>query len=140
MPIERLIKRPVQSLPPGASCAQAARLMRDTNVGSVVVTRDGQPLGMVTDRDLALRVIAEGQDAERLAIGEVMSSEPIYLSGARDIPQLLAAMRELGVRRIPIVDGEGRLSGVVALDDLLVLLAEQLGDLAQCVRRELDGS
>jgi CBS domain-containing protein len=50
MPIERLIKRPVQSLPPTASCADAARLMRDANVGSVVVTRDGRPLGIVTDR------------------------------------------------------------------------------------------
>jgi len=140
MPIERLIKRPVQSLPPDASCADAARLMRDKNVGSVVVTRDGRPLGMVTDRDLAVRVLAEGADAERLSIGDIMSGEPIFLSGERDIAQVVAAMRDLGVRRIPIVDAEGLLSGVVTLDDLVLLLGDQLTGLAQCIRREIEGS
>jgi CBS domain-containing protein len=139
MPIDSLIKRPVQSLPPEASCADAARMMRDANVGSVVVTREGRPLGVVTDRDLAVRVVAEGQDAERIELGEIMSGEPIFLAGERDIPQLIAAMRDLGVRRIPIVDDEGLLSGIVALDDLLLLLADQLGGLAQCIRRELEG-
>ena len=140
MPIERLIKRPVQSLPPDASCADAARLMRDTNVGSIVVTRDGRPLGMVTDRDLAVRVMAGGLDAERLPIGEMMSDEPIFLSGVRDIAQVVAAMRDLGVRRIPIVDAEGLLSGVVSLDDLVLLLADQLTGLAECIRHEADAS
>jgi CBS domain-containing protein len=140
MPIERLIKRPVQSLPPEASCADAARMMREANVGSVVVTRDGRPLGVVTDRDLAVRVVAEGQDPERLEVGEIMSGEPIFLAGERDIPQLIAAMRDLGVRRIPIVDDEGLLCGIVSLDDLLLLLADQLGGLAQCIRREIEGS
>jgi CBS domain-containing protein len=140
MPIERLVKRPVQSLPPDATCADAARLMRNANVGSVVITRDGRPLGVVTDRDLAVRVVAERQDPERLELGEIMSGEPIFLAGERDLPQLIAAMRDLGVRRIPIVDAEGKLTGIVALDDLVLLLADQLGDLAQCIRRELDGS
>jgi CBS domain-containing protein len=137
MPIERLIKRPVQSLPPTASCADAARLMRDANVGSVVVTRDGRPLGIVTDRDLAVRVIADGVDARQVPISEIMSGEPIFLSGERDISQVVAIMRDLGVRRIPIVDGEGMLSGVVALDDLVLLLADQLTGLAQCIRHEV---
>jgi len=140
MPIERLIKRPVQSLPPEASCADAARLMRDANVGSVVVTRDGRPLGIVTDRDLAVRVIADGVDAGRLPIGEIMSGEPIFLSSERDIAQVVAIMRDLGVRRIPIVDAEGMLSGVVSLDDLVLLLADQLTSLAQCIRHEVEGS
>ena len=140
MPIEGLVKRPVQSLPPDASCAEAARLMRDAKVGSIVVTRDGRPLGMVTDRDLAVRVMAEGIDAERVAIGEIMSGEPIFLSGERDIAQVVAAMRDLGVRRIPIVDAEGLLSGVVALDDLVLLLADQLTGLARCIRREIEAS
>jgi CBS domain-containing protein len=140
MPIERLIKRPVQSLPPDASCADAARLMRDANVGSVVVTRDGRPLGIITDRDLAVRVIADGVDAERLPIGEIMSGEPIFLSSERDIAQVVAIMRDLGVRRIPIVDAEGMLSGVVSLDDLVLLLADQLTGLAQCIRHEVEGS
>jgi len=140
MPIERLIKRPVQSLPPDASCADAARLMRDANVGSVVVSRDGRPLGIVTDRDLAVRVIADGLDAKRRPISEIMSGEPIFLSGERDIGQIVAIMRDLGVRRIPIVDAEGMLSGVVSLDDLVLLLADQLTGLAQCIRHEVGES
>jgi len=140
MPIEHLIKRPVQSLPPDASCADAARLMRDANVGSVVVSRDGRPLGIVTDRDLAVRVIADGLDAKRRPISEIMSGEPIFLSGERDIGQIVAIMRDLGVRRIPIVDAEGMLSGVVSLDDLVLLLADQLTGLAQCIRHEVGES
>jgi CBS domain-containing protein len=140
MPIEGLIKRPVQSLPPDASCADAARLMRDENVGSIVVAREGRPLGMVTDRDLAVRVVAEGVDPKRIPIREIMSGEPIFLSGERDIAQVIAAMRDLGVRRIPVVDAEGLLSGVVSLDDLLLLLGDQLAGLTQCIRREIDGS
>ena len=140
MPIERLIKRPVQSLPPDASCADAARLMRDANVGSIVVSRDGRPLGIITDRDLAVRVIADGVDARQVPISEIMSGEPIFLSGERDIAQVVAIMRDLGVRRIPIVDAEGMLSGVVSLDDLVLLLADQLTGLAQCIRHEVGES
>jgi CBS domain-containing protein len=96
-----------------------------------------RPLGIVTDRDLAVRVIAAGREPGKTQLREVMSAEPVFLAGGRGFDQLLATMRQQGVRRIPVVDEAGRLEGVISLDDLLPLLADQLGDLADAIRGEL---
>ncbi len=135
MPIEELIRRPVKTLGPEATCTEAAVLMRDENIGAVVVEEDGRPLGVVTDRDLAVRVVAAGRDPGAVRLVEIMSGEPIFVSGARGLDQVIAAMRDGGVRRVPIVDAEGRLRGLVAMDDLQILIAGQLGDLAEALRK-----
>jgi CBS domain-containing protein len=111
--------------------------MRDERVGCVVVAENGGLLGIVTDRDLVTRVIAAGREPAKTLLREVMSAEPVFLAGERGFDQLLATMRQQGVRRIPVVDDTGRLEGVVSLDDLLPLLADQLGALADAVRGEL---
>jgi CBS domain-containing protein len=138
MPIDRLIRRPVRTLGPDASCVEAAAMMRDDQIGAVVVADDsGRVLGIVTDRDLAVRVIAAGREPKGVALREIMSGEPIYLSRTRNLAQLLATMRDLGVRRVPVVDDDGRVRGLVSFDDVLVLLADQLADLAQVIRKEI---
>jgi len=137
MPIEALLRRPVCTLPPAAPCREAARLLRDERVGCVVVSEDGRPRGIVTDRDLVVRVMAAGRDADETPLAEVMTGEPIFLAGERGVDQVVATMREQGVRRIPVIDAGGRLEGVLALDDLLLLLSGQLGDLAEAIRSEL---
>jgi CBS domain-containing protein len=138
MDIDDLIRRPVHKLPPDATCQEAASLMRDENIGSVVVAEDGEPLGVVTDRDLVVRVIAAGESADKLCLRDVMSGEPIFLGDVRELDQVIATMREEGIRRMPIVDEEGQIEGLVSLDDLLLLLAEQLGSLAEVVRKEIE--
>jgi len=137
MSIESLLRRPVCTLPPDAPCREAAQLMRDENVGSVIVAEEGRPIGIVTDRDLAVRVIAAGRAPEKTPLRDVMSAEPFFLVKERGLDQVLATMRQQHVRRIPVVDAEGRLEGVLALDDLVPLLADQLGDLAEAIRGEL---
>jgi CBS domain-containing protein len=138
MPIETLLRRPVCTLPPDAPCREAARLLRDEGVGCVVVAEEERPLGILTDRDLVVRVMAAGLDPDKTSLRDVMSAEPVFLTAQRGLDQVVATMRQQGVRRVPIVDAEGRLEGVVALDDLLLLLAGQLGDLAQAVRSEVE--
>jgi len=138
MPIERLLRRPVKTLPPDATCQEAAALMRDENVGAIVVAEERRPLGVVTDRDLVVRVIAPGRDATHVLVREVMTGEPIFVSGERSLEQAIAAMRDLAIRRVPIVDAQGKLRGLVSMDDLLVLLAEQFGDLAHTIRKEIE--
>jgi CBS domain-containing protein len=91
----------------------------------------------VTDRDLVLRVMAAGREAGKTRLREVMSAQPVFLAKERGFDQLLATMRQQGVRRVPVVDEAGRLEGVVSLDDLLPLLADQLGELAEAIRGEL---
>jgi CBS domain-containing protein len=134
MSIESLLRRPVCTLPPDAPCREAAQVMRDENVGSVVVAEEGHPLGIVTDRDLAVRVIAAGRAPEKTPLRDVMSGDPVFLARERGLDQVFATMRQQHVRRIPVVDAEGRLEGVLALDDLLPLLADQLGELAEAIR------
>jgi CBS domain-containing protein len=137
MPIERLLRRPLKTLPPDATCQEAAALMRDENVGAIVVAEENRPLGVVTDRDLVVRVVAPGEDAARLRVRDVMTGEPIFVSGDRSLEQAIAAMRDLAIRRVPIVDAEGRLRGLVSMDDLLVLLADQFSNLAHTIRKEI---
>ena len=137
MSLDRLIQRIPETLPPHASCAQAARLMRDANVGAVVVAEGSKPLGLVTDRDLAVRVVAEGRDAARVQVAEVMSGEPIFLSGRRGFASVVAVMRDLAIRRVMVVDDAGDLLGVIAMDDLLMNLAVDLGGLAEAIRKEV---
>jgi CBS domain-containing protein len=130
--------RPVQTLSPGDSCLEAARLMRSENIGSVVVARAGEPVGLVTDRDLAMRVLADAQDPAALRLEEIMSVDPIYISERRSLDEAVATMRDLGVRRLPVVDEKGHLQGIVSLDDILTHIARQIGHLGEAVQRELE--
>jgi CBS domain-containing protein len=113
-------------------------VLRDEGVGCVVVAEEGRPIGIVTDRDLVVRVMAAGLDPDETPLRDIMSGEPVFLADKRGIDQLVATMRQERIRRIPIVDAEGRLEGVVSLDDLLPLLARQLDGLAEAIRGELE--
>lgn len=137
MNIGRLIRRTVESVPPETSCMHAARRMRDADVGSVIVTEAGRPLGIVTDRDLVVRVIATGGDAEKLTVRDVMSRKPIFVSQSRDVAYVLELMRDMAVRRIPVVDDQQLLVGVVALDDVILALSSELAAVAETIRKEM---
>lgn len=127
MTIESLLSRPVSTLSPRATCAEAARRMRRQNIGSVVIEEDGAPVGIVTDRDLAVRVIAEELNPAELTVDKIMSPFPAFLSPQRDLRSALEVMLEMGVRRLPAVNSKGRVIGIVSLDDILIELAAQLG-------------
>jgi CBS domain-containing protein len=137
MSIGHLIRRTVESVPPETRCVDAARRMRDADVGSVIVTEAGRPLGIVTDRDLVVRVIATGGDAEKLTVRDVMSRKPIFVSQSRDVGYVLELMRDMAVRRIPVVDDHQQLVGVVALDDIVLALSSELASVAETIRKEM---
>jgi CBS domain-containing protein/mannose-6-phosphate isomerase-like protein (cupin superfamily) len=132
------VLRPVQTLGPDDSCLDAAQLMRSENIGSVVIARDGEPLGLVTDRDLAMRVLADAQDPVVVRLSEIMSPHPVFISVKRSLDEAIITMRELGVRRLPVVDERGHLAGIVSLDDMLMRIGRQVGQLSECVQRELE--
>jgi CBS domain-containing protein len=140
MGIAKLIHKPVQTLPPDATCQEAAQRMRGAGVGCVVVTEADRPVGVVTDRDLAVTVVASARDASQVSLREVMAGEPIFLGRDRDLAQVIETMRLQGVRRLPVVDESGYLEGILTLDDLLLLLSDQLAGLAETVRREVSRS
>lgn len=133
MPIEDLIQRDPKTLGAQDTCEAAARAMRDQAIGCVVIEEDGRPIGIVTDRDLAIRVMATGDDPSKTPLESVMSGEPIFLKGRRSIEDAIQTMSEHRTRRLLLVDEKGRLEGVVSFDDLLPLLARQIVALAKMV-------
>ncbi len=123
-----------------AGIAEAARLMREYHVGDLVVVeeRAGKriPIGIVTDRDLVIEVLAEDVDPGTLAVGDVMSFELATARETDDLLDTIKAMRAKGVRRLPVVATDGALVGILAIDDLIDIFAEHLTDLAALIRRE----
>jgi CBS domain-containing protein len=122
------------------SIVEIAKLMREFHVGSVVIVEDVaegvKPVGIVTDRDLVVEILAAQLNPDTVTIGDVMSFE---LTSAREDDGLwdtLQRMRVRGVRRVPVVDGNGNLRGILSSDDLLELLAGELGELAKLINRE----
>lgn len=115
-----------------------ARRMRDAGVGSVVIVRDQRPIGIVTDRDLCIRVIAEGKHPETTLVSEVVTYDATTLTRSAGIDTAVRTMREKGVRRLPIVNEEGLLTGIVTADDLFVLLTSELADLGELLDNNVD--
>ncbi|MGH7298545.1 MAG: CBS domain-containing protein [Polyangiaceae bacterium] len=117
---------------------RAAQIMRERHVGSLVVTHSGRPIGLVTDRDIVLRVVAEGRDATRYRIAEFLTYSPITVSVTDGIETAAARMREHGVRRLPLVDERGIAVGMVTADDLLTVLGSELGAVCEGIENRAD--
>lgn len=118
MPLDRYRRARLVVLPPRVSVYSAARAMADNHIGSVLVAEDQQILGILTDRDLALEIVA-GNLAHTTAVHDVMSDEVASVPIAASIDDVVRTMREHGCRRVPLVE-EGRPVGLVTLDDLLI--------------------
>jgi len=139
MPIGELCKHPVIVVEPEHSVRAAAALMREHHVGALVVVRnDGtrKPVGIVTDRDIAIGVVAVGLDAEVLTVGDIMGPRLVTAPVDQGVLETVRQMRTKGIRRLPLVAHDGALAGLVTLDDLLALLAGELDKLAGLVTRE----
>jgi CBS domain-containing protein len=136
-----LCNRTVYIIRANESVSEAARLMKKYHVGCLVVVEErGQeriPIALVTDRDLVVKGIAGGTgELETMQVGQVMSEG---LTKARDNERMYDVrkkMRARGVRRIPVVDAENRLQGIISFDDMVEWMAQELSDLAQLVSRE----
>lgn len=130
----------VVSIYGGAQVAQAARLMRDQHVGFLVVHREGddlrRPIGVLTDRDIVVAVIAGGVDPASVAVQDVMTREPVIARESDDLSDLLQATKLAGIRRAPVVDARGALVGIIAIDDAIAAIAGLMCDLAGSIKRE----
>jgi len=118
------------------SVETAAQLLAESGADGLVVMSNGAPVGLVTDHDLALRVAGVDADPASTLVGSVMSEPLITVDPGASFAEVVKLMRTHGIRRIPIVK-DGRLAGMVELDDLLITLAGEFGDLAECLRREI---
>jgi len=132
MSVGRICSRTTHLADSEESVRVAAERMRAKNVGTLlVIDADRKPIGILTDRDLAVRVVAPGLDARKVRVGEVMSAHPRWVSEETPVEDAVATMRSLAVRRLPVVDKDGRLAGIVSVDDVLELVTEELGNLGR---------
>ena len=119
---------------------EVAKLMRRHHVGDVVVIEPGEggnvPIGILTDRDLVMEILAQELSPDTVTVGDIMSDQIVTAREDDGIWDTLQRMRVKGVRRVPVVDARGGLVGILALDDLLELLAGELADVAKIFRRE----
>lgn len=124
---ECLHKAPV-TVPPQCSLREAASLMRDDEVGAVLVVNGGELVGIVTDRDIAVRGMAQELDHEE-RVEQVMTATPVTIQGSDDLLDAFGVLRGAGVRRLPVLEGS-ELAGILTVDDLLVWLVGQLATVA----------
>lgn len=120
--------------------AAASRLMRERHVGDLVIVEDmdeeREPVGIITDRDLVVEILARDKDPRRVTVGEVMSRQVVIASETEDSAQALQRMAAHGVRRVPVVDDQRRVIGIVTLDDLLREHTEQANRLLEAVTKQ----
>lgn len=139
MSVAEICNREVVTVEKHTSIIEAAKVMRNTHAGSLVIVDSdapkSKPLGIVTDRDLVIEVIAKDEEPGSLTVGDLMEPELLLARENDGIWETILRMRAVGVRRLPVVDKNGFLMGILSMDDLLEFLAGELSDLAKLIKR-----
>lgn len=142
MYVAQLCSRNVVTVRPSDEVITAAQLMREHHVGYLVVVEPDLagttvlPVGVLTDRDIVIGIVARGADPALLSVGDVMTAKPVVVSEFDAVEKAVLEMRRIGVRRIPVVGKLDELKGVLSLDDVLDAVSGELRDLAGAVRNE----
>lgn len=136
MRISEICTRSVVTCRRATRVAELARMMRDQHVGAVIIVEPEpggrpRPVGIVTDRDLVVQVMAKGADPETLVAGDLVVGELLRAREGETVYDAVWQMRGRGVRRLPVVDDSDGLVGVLAVDDVIRVLAESMADVAQ---------
>lgn len=137
MSVGRICSRDIDTADARETARDAARRMHERQVGSLVVVDDeSRPMGLVTDRDIAMRVVAAGCDPANTRVDAIMTPMPTTVLEDTEIETALGHMRVGRLRRLPVVDGTGTLVGMVTLDDVLAFVAEEFSLIGGLLRRE----
>lgn len=143
MNVYDLCQRHVVTIRRHEDLSHAAWTMRERNVGCLVVVEPAgaiggeRPIGMLTDRDIVTNVIARETDPHAVTVDDVMTRHPVTVWTSASVEDALQRMRSAGVRRVPVVDDRGRLTGIVALDDIFEHLAQRVSPTVTPIRREI---
>ncbi|HEY7335284.1 MAG TPA: CBS domain-containing protein [Bryobacteraceae bacterium] len=140
MPISEICVREVIVAPRDTPVQEAARLMRQNHVGNLVVMEgrngSGVPVGIVTDRDITVSVVATKLDPNVFTLGDLITQEVVVAREDQGIFETIRQMRTNGIRRMPVVSRDGELIGIVSVDDVIQLLAEEMSELAKLISHE----
>ncbi len=137
MTISDLVIEGVETAGPGTTVEALAMQMADAGVGSIIIEEDMHPIGIVTDRDVAVRVDARGRDATETTAEDVMTANPVTVPRDAGLLEVTRLMRHRGVRRLPVVNEDGgTLVGILTLDDVMQLLVQELDNLGRVIELE----
>jgi len=136
MSLQGYCQKPVIRIAPDANITEACQLMEQNNVGCLIAERQGRLCGIVTDRDIALRVAGARRDPEKTMVKDIMTPDPIRISVEKDLRQLTAMMHAYHVRRVPIVNGFDTTVGIVTLDDLIAQLGDEMAEIGKAISEE----
>ena len=147
MNVGSICNRRVTTASPQLDVQAAAELMRQEHIGFLVVVPEDPhgpqpPLGVLTDRDIVVAVVAKRADPAALKVGDIMSLQPVVVAESDAVDLALRTMRRAGVRRLPVVNNRGEVIGVLSLDDLLEFVAREMDSLSGAVRsgRQIEGA
>jgi len=133
MSLRAFCQKRMVTISPERSIAEACWVMRDKNIGCLVVENHGELCGILTDRDIALKVTGEDKEPLTTMVEEVMTRDPVRISVTRNVQDLVSLMHAQHVRRVPIVDGLNTVLGMVTMDDLIALLGDEMSELGKTV-------
>lgn len=140
MPIGEICSRETVVCDRNTTILEASQLMRQHHVGDLVVIEESAgkqvPVGIVTDRDIVVSVVSMKLDTSVFAVGDLVFSDIVTIREDQGVFETMQQMRAHGIRRIPVVNEEGGLVGIVSIDDLIQLLAEEMNELAKLISRE----
>jgi CBS domain-containing protein len=136
MALGKMMTRKAVTAGPQDSLADVGRIMEKECVGAIVVTEGNKPVGIVTDRDLALAVCVRGTSPQE-AVQSIMTAPVSTIREDEGVYTATQQLMEQAVRRLPVVDAKGKLVGLVSLDDLLILLSRELNNMAEGIKAEL---
>jgi CBS domain-containing protein len=134
MKVKDMMHKGAEYVAPNATLTQIAQKMRDYDVGAIPVCDDGKPIGMVTDRDIAIRALANGKDIAKLRAQDVMSPNVVYCRDIEEAEDAIRIMESNQIRRLPVLDEARKLVGMVSLGDISHALPQDLtGEVAKAV-------
>lgn len=137
MSLERIGSKTVVTISSDASVLEAAKLMHSKHIGCLVVTDDSRITGILTDRDIVLKLVASEKNPAETAVKTIMTSNPTMVNINYDVLDAVRLMRNRGVRRLPVIDEHRHLLGIITMDDVMTAFGAEIGDLAGAVQKEL---
>jgi CBS domain-containing protein len=139
MEIGTICQRPVFTVRRSDEVVRAAQLMREKHVGYLVVVELdplARPVGVLTDRDIVVGVVARQVDPKAVCVGDIMTVDPITALESDSVEAALQKMRVFGIRRLPVVNDHRELVGLLAMDDLLQVIAGDAQEVVNAIRKE----
>ncbi len=137
MGLVKCCREQVVAVSPDTPAVEVARVMGEKNVGSVViVSGDNRPVGVLTDRDLTVRVMAQERNPGEVRAGDIVTRDVITFRDSMGVYEAIQKMTAEGIRRMPVVDDAGKLIGIVTMDDIVRMLGEEMAAIAKNIEKQ----